>query len=615
MSSSAEPDPIVAAERVDDLIARVSSAPGGKANAAITDADIRMLCDLPVRVRADALERLGAVHGVAKRPLHASIKMEEQGRKTRMRSPALENWTCELRANREGEIAPVFSNACRVLEERYHGRLAYDRMSSRPCLDGQPVTEHDLSRMRRDFGDRYAPFSKEDLADAVCYVGRETNEFHPVENWLLSLKWDETKRLDTAATILLGLKDRLSRIMLKRTMIGSVARAFAQSAAMAPDATDDEREGAKMDTVLVLLGFTGRAKTEFLRILFSPWFLNSRIDIGDTKRGAATAGSAWGIEWGEVEKMVTKYTDAETKGYLSQRDDSFIPMYARAVIRVLRSHVVVGTTNKARFLTDVTGDRRWWILNLLVHGRTWRIDLYKVAELKLQLWAEAVDEYFKFKTAQRAGVRDDENPHRWWMNEAEETERARRASAHHVEDGWIEPVAEWLAGRPIVCPSCKGAKQTNGFECRACVGSGEIIRQELPRTADGREFVTLYRVLSLALAVPLERHPSCYGRAADTLVRLGWTPAEEGARGPEEIDGKPAMTTRYLRPLDADEIAEAETRAALADTTPEEAEAQARELEAQAAELRRAHGLGAAREETALEPAEETEFFGEEVDE
>lgn len=427
---------------------------------------------------------------------------------------------------RGGATEATLANLCLILEHRYAGRLSYDRMANRPCLDGQPLTDHDVTGIRVALSKAEGvSFNKEDIADGVAFVGRNMREYHPLEEYLRGLKHDGELRLDTASTTLLGLpvSDVLSATMVRRTLIAMVARGLAQEAAQAEDATEEERAGCKVDTVLVLVARQGAKKSTLFRLLGGRWFGDSKVDIGDRK-GTMTMLSKWIYEWPEVDRVVAKHSDSETKAYVSQQSDDFVPMYGRGVISALRCYVVVGTTNKPRFLTDATGNRRWWVLDIRESGPAWKANKKRVLEMRDQLFAEAVAEYDAFKAAQRAGVDDDANPHRWWLNDEEEAERGRRAGEFQVDNAWGETVGKWLAGEPVKCPACSGLRSFHGKDCLTCILTpGWIKRDELPtHPVDGRTYVTPALVLSKALGVPLERHQAAGSKVADTLVELGW---------------------------------------------------------------------------------------------
>lgn len=432
------------------------------------------------------------------------------------RSERPPSWRDDLVIGDNGKPSACFANACLMLEHVYRDRLSYDVMAERPCLDGAPVDDRAVSRIRRHLGSSEGVnYGKEDIAEAVSLVGSEAREFHPVRDYLRACRerWDGVKRLDNAATVLLKVPegDRLARTMVRRTLVAMAARGL--------------HPGVKVDTILILLGYQGAKKSTFFRTLGGPWFGDSKVDITDRK-GQMVMSSRWIYEWPEIDKVFKTHSDSDIKAFVSQQDDTYIPMYGRSVKTVERSWLAVGTTNKKRFLTDATGDRRAWVIDLHCNGARWKVNSNLVETARDQLFGEAVAEYEAFLDLERQGIIGDDNPHRWWLNDEEEAEREGRTADFHVENVWTETVGRWLAGEPVRCLACRGTKHAGEILCPSCRGNGFIKRDEktepLPLTVHGRRYVTPALVLEAALGIRPEQHCGHGTRIADTLAELGW---------------------------------------------------------------------------------------------
>ena len=107
--------------------------------------------------------------------------------------------------------------------------------------------------------------------------------------------------------------------------------------------------------------------------------------------------------------------------------DTYRPPYGRLDVTVPRTSVIVGTTNRAEFLDDETGNRRWWPVRV---GAA--IDVDKLQAWRDQLWAEAVAAY-------RTG-----EP--WWLSPAEDATLATIHEGHTTTDPWTDRVIGWAAG-------------------------------------------------------------------------------------------------------------------------------------------------------------------------
>ena len=114
------------------------------------------------------------------------------------------------------------------------------------------------------------------------------------------------------------------------------------------------------------------------------------------------------------------------KAFVTSQVDKYRAAYARAVSSHPRCNVIVGSTNEDHFLSDPTGDRRFWCVRVPA-----AIELDALTRDRPQLWAEAV-------AAFRAGER-------WWLNADGEAAQREAAEEFRTLDPWEERVAEWLA--------------------------------------------------------------------------------------------------------------------------------------------------------------------------
>lgn len=110
------------------------------------------------------------------------------------------------------------------------------------------------------------------------------------------------------------------------------------------------------------------------------------LDMKD-KAGAEKLQGYWILELGELAGM--KKADIElVKAFASRTDDVYRPSYGRTVESHPRQCVILGTTNsESGFLRDITGNRRFWPINVTgeAEKKPWDLSESEV----LQLWAEA----------------------------------------------------------------------------------------------------------------------------------------------------------------------------------------------------------------------------------
>lgn len=211
-------------------------------------------------------------------------------------------------------------------------------------------------------------------ADCVAAVAQES-PYHPLREYLNSLTWDESWRLEGWLAKYLGATGdpRYLAAVGRRWLISAVARIM--------------QPGCQVDHVLVLEGAQGLRKTEAARVLAvrPDWFVGELGTIG-TKDALQQLVGRWIIEIAELKAIKSSEIEA-VKSYLTQRHDTFRPPYGRRTAQFPRQCVFIGTTNETDYLRDRTGNRRYWPVKCA------RIDLAALERDRDQLWAEAVREY------------------------------------------------------------------------------------------------------------------------------------------------------------------------------------------------------------------------------
>ena len=206
------------------------------------------------------------------------------------------------------------------------------------------------------------------LRDGVAMVAREL-KYNPVVDTVRSEQWDGVRRNAFWLADVVGVEQSPYTALVGTLFIkGMVARAL--------------WPGCKFDYMLILKGEQGAKKSTVFATLAYPWFTDNSIRMGD-KDSLMALQSIWIAESSELESMNKADANA-TKQFLSSSEDLFRPPYGARMVKRPRHAVFGGTTNADTFLRDVTGDRRFWPVEV---GEI-QIDLLKA--MRLQLFAEAL---------------------------------------------------------------------------------------------------------------------------------------------------------------------------------------------------------------------------------
>lgn len=231
----------------------------------------------------------------------------------------------------------------------------------------------DAAQLRIYLEPFFGKVAKNDILDAVAACASD-QAYHPVQDYLTSLTWDGVPRLDTLLIDYMGAEDTdYIRTVTRKAFVAAVARA------MTP--------GCKYDAMLVLVGEQGRYKSTLFAKMGGVWFSDSLRTFGD-KDAMETIQGTWINEIPEMQALAKSDVNA-VKMFLSKTSDYYRAAYGQYAADRPRQCVFFGTTNSKECLSDGTGNRRFWAVDIDRRRRSKSV----AQDLDLerdQLWAEAV---------------------------------------------------------------------------------------------------------------------------------------------------------------------------------------------------------------------------------
>lgn len=248
------------------------------------------------------------------------------------------------------------------------------------------------------------------VSRGVGAVARDLR-IHPVRDWLDTLKWDDTPRIETWTSTYLGAAPTAFHHTIGALwLISAVARIY--------------RPGVKADHMLILEGPQGARKSTAIKVLAGEdWFTDELPELG-SKDAAIHMQGVWIVEIAELD-AIGRAEVSRIKAFLTRTTDRFRPPYGRYTVEVPRQCVFAGTVNPDTYLRDETGNRRFWPL------RCGSIDIAAIARDRDQLWAEAVHRF-------RDGAI-------WWIDHpAILAEAAAAQEARYQADAWDARIDRWL---------------------------------------------------------------------------------------------------------------------------------------------------------------------------
>lgn len=342
--------------------------------------------------------------------------------------------------NSDQEEKPVpIAQAFGAISSLIGDRLQFNELTLDLMLDGKPITIEALT-IEMALAHNYQSKYLELIAPQIA----ERNKFNPIKEYLeeVSLRYgNDTSVLDDLALRYFGRKEPIYQTFVKRWLISAVARVF--------------QPGCKVDTALILQGSQGINKSTFFKVLASEEWFDDSIGAMSDKDEKLKLHRCWIAEWAELEAVFKRKDVSQVKNFLSSGIDVLRPLYERSPRPFPRRSVIVGSTNEDEFLSDPTGNRRFWVIPVQC-----RIDAGRLRKERDQIWAAAVALY--------------KSGEQWWLTDEECLEAEAIAASFRLHDPWLEAIESYLRGHEVItageilesCLKLEISKQDKGAQMR-----------------------------------------------------------------------------------------------------------------------------------------------------
>ena len=248
------------------------------------------------------------------------------------------------------------------------------------------------------------------------YLKILAREYNPVKEWIDSVPWDGHSRMQRFLNSLVTHdSNQLKEMLMRKWLISCLAAAY-------------EENGVELEGILVLQGAQGLGKTLWFKRLCDydrGWLLEGATLNPSDKDSVKRAVSHWIVELGEIESTFKKSDIDQLKAFVTAKTDELRLPYDRAFTTYQRRTAFYASVNAREFLTDTSGNRRFWVLAVK------DIDVNHGVDMQ-QLWAE-VKETMYIKGQKNWFLSPDE---REVLNESNEIYRTQSS----VEDLLLEHV-------------------------------------------------------------------------------------------------------------------------------------------------------------------------------
>ncbi len=232
--------------------------------------------------------------------------------------------------------------------------------------------------------------SRNTLEEAVLMIARR-HHYHPVRERLEALrgKWDGEKRLYRWVERACLKPDEADGDGPLRAYLERVGTWFVM--AMCARVLPEKRKGSqivcgpgtKFDCMVIFEGEQGVGKSTLASILGGEYYADTGLVLGE-KDSYQNLQGVHVYEWGELDSL-NKAEVSKVKSFISSTKDRFRASFDRRPKNYPRQVVFIGTTNEDHYLTDPTGNRRFWPVRV-----SRQIDVAWLRENIDQMFAEAL---------------------------------------------------------------------------------------------------------------------------------------------------------------------------------------------------------------------------------
>ena len=211
------------------------------------------------------------------------------------------------------------------------------------------------------------------------YLKLLAREYNPVKEWMESKPWDGITRLKMFLDTITSSNEPLKEMLMTKWLVSCVAAVC-------------EPNGVALEGILVFQGAQGLGKTLWFKRLADyeqGWLLEGATLNPSDKDSVKQAVSHWIVELGEIESTFKKSDIDQLKAFVTKKSDELRLPYDRASTTYQRRTAFYASVNAREFLTDTSGNRRFWVVPVTDINANHGLDMQQVwAEVKESLYPQ-----------------------------------------------------------------------------------------------------------------------------------------------------------------------------------------------------------------------------------
>lgn len=212
-----------------------------------------------------------------------------------------------------------------------------------------------------------------------------SSDYDPILDYFENLNKPEDKKsiIDELAKTIKCENPKFFQLAFKKFLVSTV------SCLLEPDAVND--------TCLVFRAPQGEGKSRWMRKLLPKRFRAKLLKEGNIdpnhKDAKISLAQYWFIHLDELESLKGKNL-SDVKSFITQQRISERKSYGRYSSHFVRRASFIGSVNDPKFLTDITGNRRWLVFEVSAIDYQHNIDIDSVWSEAYQLYLDGYKHWF-----------------------------------------------------------------------------------------------------------------------------------------------------------------------------------------------------------------------------
>ncbi len=277
-----------------------------------------------------------------------------------------------------------------MVQDRKFEAVRYNELAGRAeihtvkkgVLDIRRWTDADEAESTRYIEEQYGLYNREKHAAALRLLFEE-RKYNPIKDIVDGINWDGKPRCQEFLTKWAKCDDTpYTREVSRLIFAGGIHRLYAA--------------GTKFDDVPILIGTKqGEGKSTLVRFLAVNDSYYGEVTAVEGQPAIEQLQGKWICEISEMLALTKQKEQEAVKAYITRSVDSYRKPWDKNVSEFPRRCIFIGTSNNAQLLTDKTGNRRYYPVEVHCNGYEIFDHEDEIREYILQCWAEARELYRK----------------------------------------------------------------------------------------------------------------------------------------------------------------------------------------------------------------------------